>query len=63
MAVKRDAVEGAKKMSKKSISRAPAKKTASHKQTVTEADLQQLRRKGNGISGSFVNGYEQSRRV
>ena len=36
VAIKRRAVGGAKKMSKKSISRAPARKTGSRKRTVTE---------------------------
>ena len=42
-AIKRPAGEGAKKMGKNSISRAPTKKISSRKPTVT--DLQQLRRK------------------
>ena len=39
MAIKRCAVEGAKKMGKKSISRGPARKAASHKRAVTGSRL------------------------
>ena len=45
MAIKRSAAEGAKKMSKKSISRAPAKKTASRKRTVTGSRLTATKKK------------------
>ena len=43
--IKRRAVEGAKKMSKKSISRAPARKTASRKRTVTGSRLTAVKKK------------------
>ena len=39
MAIKRCAVEGAKTMGKKSISRGPARKTVSHKRAVTGSRL------------------------
>ena len=45
VAIKRHAVERAKKMGKKSLSRAPARKTISRKHTVTESRLKLLRRK------------------
>ena len=45
VAIRRYAVEGAKKMGKKSLSRVPTRKTTSRKQTVTGSRLKHLRRK------------------
>ena len=45
VAIKRHAVEGAKKMGKKSLSRAPARKTISRKQTITESRLTATKKK------------------
>ena len=45
VAIKRRAVEKAKKMSKWSINRAPDKPTVSRKQTVTESRLKAPKRK------------------
>ena len=45
MAIKRHGVEGAKKMGKKSLGRAPARKTISRKQTVTESRLTATKKK------------------
>ena len=44
-AIKRRAVEGAKKMGKKRINRAPARKTGSRKQTVTGNRLTATKKK------------------
>ena len=45
VAIKRRAVEGAKKMGKRSISRDPTKKTSVVSELSQGVDLQQLRRK------------------
>ena len=46
VAIKRRAVEGAKKMAKKNINRVPTRKTASCKRTVTESRLTATKKKG-----------------
>ena len=45
VAIKRRAVEGAKKMDKKNINRAPTRKTASRKRTVTGSRLTGTKKK------------------
>ena len=61
VAIRRYALEGAKKMGKKSLSRVPTRKTTSRKQTVTGSRLTTSKKKI--VSGSFVNEYKQSRRM
>ena len=60
LVIKRRAVEGVKRMGKKSINRAPTGKTIRHKQTVTGSrKLPQIRRKEYLGIFFFLNEYEQ----
>ena len=52
VAIKRCAVEGAKKMSKKSTNRAPTRKIVTHKQTVKESRPTTSKKKG--VSANFL---------